>query len=164
MLLMALFAPWAANAQETLTVHEGTATNSNVPVHGLWADAYLKCEMVYPATELSDMEGGTISKLTFYASSPASAAWSGTFQVFMSEVSETTISAFAGPGTVVYEGTLNGTQSSMDIEFTTPYTYGGGNLLVGVYQTVKGNYSGITWTGETVNGASGQGYSSSSLN
>ena len=164
LLLIALLAPWAAYAQETLTVHEGTATSNNVPVHGLWADAYLKCEMVYPATELSDMEDGTISKLTFYASSPAAAAWSGTFQVFISEVSETTISAFAGPGTVVYEGTLNGTQSSMDIEFTTPYTYGGGNLLVGVYQTVKGSYSGITWTGETVNGASGQGYSSSSLN
>jgi hypothetical protein len=26
-----------------LTVHDGTATNGNVPVYGFYADAYLKC-------------------------------------------------------------------------------------------------------------------------
>ena len=39
MLLLALGLPWAANAQETLTVYANeTTTNSYVPVWGLWAD------------------------------------------------------------------------------------------------------------------------------
>lgn len=163
-LMFALFCvPWAANAQETLTVHDGTALNSNVPVHGLWADAYLKCEMVYPQAELVDMVDGTITGMKFYASTPASEAWTGTWQVSLMEVSNATISEFAGPGTVVYEGTLDGTQPEMEIIFTNPYSYEGGNLLVCVYQTVKGNYKSITWTGEEVTGVSVQGYNSSSL-
>ena len=153
-----------ARADE-LTVHNGSATNNYVPIYGLWADAYLKCEMVYPASEFGNMDGGTISSMTFYASSPAAAAWTGTFQVFLKEVSTATISEFSGTegATIVYEGALDATGSTMEIVFTTPYTYNGGNLLVGVYQTVKGNYKSVTWAGENVTGASVQGYSSSSL-
>ena len=143
---------------EELTVHDGTGTNSYVPVYGFYADAFLKCEMVFPAAELADMENGTISGITFYASTPAAEAWTGTFQVFVAEVADATISAFAGPGTVVYEGTLDGTQSSMAITFNAPYAYNGGNLLVGVYCTEKGNYKSVTWAGEAVDGASVQGY------
>ena len=150
------------DAQE-LTVHDGTATNSYVPVYGFYGDAYNKCEMVYPAAELSDMEGGTINSLTFYASTPAAEAWTGTFQVFMAEVADATISDFAGPGTVVYEGLLNGTQSSMTITFDTPYEYNGGNLLIGVYQTATGNYKSVTWVGESVTGGSGSGYNYNAL-
>ena len=165
-LLFALLTTVGAWAQETLTIYEnGTATNSNVPVHGLWADAYLKCEFVVPADELSEMKGGPISQMTFYLSSPAAAAWTGTFKVFLMEVDDATISAYYGSddATVVYEGQLDGTQSTMTIEFSDTYTYGGGNLLVGVYQIEKGNYKGCTFIGQTVTGASVQGYSSSSL-
>ena len=146
-----------------LTVHDGTSTSSYVPVYGFYADAYLKCEMVYPAAELAAMNGGSINSMKFYASSPASEAWTGTWQVFVSEVADATISAFAGPGTVVYEGLLDGTQSEMEIAFNAPYTYHGGNLLVGVYETVTGNYKSVYWYGETVTGASVQGYSYSDL-
>ena len=165
-LLLALFMPWVANAQETLTVYEdGTATSSNVPVHGLWADAYLKCEFVVPVDQLTEMTGGTISQMDFYLTSPAAAVWAGTFQVFLMEVDDATISAYYGPGnaTTVYEGQLDGTQSTMTVEFSENYTYGGSNLLVGVYQTTPGNYKSATFAGATVNGASGQGYNSGSL-
>ncbi len=164
--ILLLFFSATAWGQETLTIYESsTSASSNVPVHGLWADAYLKCEYIIPAAQLEDMVGGTISKMTFYVSSPASAAWTGTFKVFLEEVAETSISAYRGYGsaTVVYEGALDGTGSTMDVNFTSPYEYGGGNLLVGFYQTVKGNYKSITFTGETVSGACVQGYSSSSL-
>ena len=153
-------------AQETLTIYEdGTATNSNVPVHGTWADAYLKCEIVVPADQLESMNGGTISQMDFYLTSTASAAWTGTFQVFLMEVDDATISDFYGTGnaTIVYEGTLDGTQSTMTVAFSENYVYGGGNLLIGVYQIVKGNWKSATFAGATVNGASGQGYSSGSL-
>ena len=164
MMLLTLFG--VARAQSELTIYEdGTATSGNVPVHGLWADAYLKCEFVVPADELADMTGGTISKMTYYATSPAAEAWTGTFQVFLMEVDNTSIDAYYGPSsaTVVYEGKLDGTGETMDVEFTENYVYGGGNLLVGFYQIEKGNWKSITFQGETVEGACVQGYSSNSL-
>ena len=165
MTLVALFAMTAGAWAEELTVHDGTATNSYVPVHGFYADAYLKCQTVYPATELAAMAGNSITSLTYYATSPAPEAWIGTFQVHVVEVADATISSFndLSTATLVYEGTLDGTQSTMTIPFTTPYNYQGGNLLVSVSQTTKGNYKSITWGGETVNGASVQGYNYSSL-
>ncbi len=166
LLLMAVFAPLAMMAQETLTIYEdGTATSSNVPVHGTWADAYLKCEIVVPADQLVEMNGGTISQMDFYLTSPASDAWTGTFQVFLMEVDDATISDFYGPGnaTIVYEGLLDGTQSTMTVAFSNNYVYGGDNLLIGVYQIVKGNWKSAMFAGATVTGASGQGYSSGSL-
>ncbi len=150
---------------ETLTVANGTATSSYAPIYGNWADAYLKCEYVVSADKLSEMENGSIEGLTWYLSSPASAAWTGTFQVFIKEVPDATISAFSGTdgATVVYEGTIDGTGSTIELNFTDTYDYSGGNLLIGVYQTVKGNYKAATFSGEAVTSASVYGYNSSSL-
>ncbi len=147
-----------------LTVHDATTTNNYVPVYGTWADAYQKCEMVYPATELSAMAGGEISGITYYLSSPASDVWTGTWEVFMYEVDNTTIDNFYGEDrSIVYTGALDGTGATMTINFDTPYTYNGGNLLVGVYQIVPGNWKSAYFYGETVSGASVQGYSSTGL-
>ena len=165
LMMMLLLAFTGFVRADELTVHDGTGTNGYVPVYGFYADAYLKCEMVYPASELSVMNGGQISSMAFGISSPAEEAWTGTFQVFVKEVSDATISDFSGTtgATTVYTGTLDGTGSTMTVNFTTPYTYNGGNLLVGFYLTTKGNYKSIAWAGETVNGASVQGYNYSSL-
>ena len=166
MLLMAVFVPLAMMGQSQLTIYEdGTATSSYVPVHGLWADAYLKCEFVVPTNQLGEMTGGTISQMDFYLTSPAAGAWTGTFQVFLMEVDDETINAYYGPdnATIVYEGQLDGTQDIMTVAFSDNYTYGGNDLLVGVYQIEKGNYKSATFAGASVTGASGQGYNSSSL-
>ena len=171
-LLLALVVPWAANAQQTqtqtLTVYENaTGTSNYVPVYGTWADAYLKCEFIVPATELTNMVGGTISKMEFAVSSVASEAWTGTFQVFMKEVTGTTLSAWSGTtdATIVYEGQLNGTTNPMIVTFSNnnTYTYEGGNLLIGFYQTEKGSFKGITFKGQSATGASGSNYNSGSL-
>ena len=124
LMMMLLLAVTGFVRANELTVHDGTATNSYVPVYGFYADAYLKCEMVYPASELSVMSGGEISSLTFGISSPASEAWTATFQVFVKEVNGATISDFSGTAgaTTVYTGTLDGTGSSMTVNFTAPYT------------------------------------------
>lgn len=146
-----------------LIVHDGTATSSFIPIYGVWADAYNKVEMVYPASELAVMAGSSINKLTFYSGS-ASVDWEGAiFQVFLREVNDATISSFNGPGVVVYEGALSVVNNEMVVEFTTPYNYNGSNLLIGVYETNPGEYGGCSWIGETVTGASVQGFSTSSL-
>ena len=113
------------------------------------------------------MDGGTISKMTFYMQTPADKVWPGNFQVFLKEVNSTTISNFSGTSgaTTVYEGTLDATGSELTITFNQGnYTYNGGNLLVGVYHIETGSGYGFTYFyGETVTGASVQGNSSSSL-
>lgn len=168
LMLTVLFLPFALQAQNTLTVADGTTTNSNVPIYGLWADAYLRCQTIYPAAMLDaaattyGMTGGSITSVTYYMSSPAAEAWTGTWEVKMMEVAATTLSAFVDMtnATTVYTGTLDGTTSPMTITFTTPYTYTGGNLLIEVSETTKGNYKSASFYGETVSGASWQGYNS----
>ena len=150
-------------ASGELTVFDGTTTNSYVPVYGYYADAYLKSEFVMPASELADMAGQPINGMTFYAQQSSVNWGNAQFQVFLTEVADETISAFNGPGTVVYEGALGIVDGEMNIEFTTPYQYNGGNLLIGFYETATGSYVTSTWLGEQVNGASVQGYSYSSL-
>ena len=156
LLMTAVSGAWA----DELTVHEGdgTLTNQYVPVYGDYCDAYLKCEMVMPATELSAMNGSEISAMTFYSSSTSVSWGSASFQVFLNEVSSTAIGGFSGPGTVVYEGALSIVGGEMTVTFTTPYTYNGGNLLIGVYNTANGSYVQSNWYGETVSGASVQGH------
>ena len=148
-----------------LTVFDGTATNAFVPVYGLYTDAFLKSETVMPASELTALNGETISAMSFYLTTPAAGAWTSTFKVFLKEISETTLAAYSGVegATVVYEGKLDATGETMDIQFNTPYTYNGGNLLIGVYCIEEGNYTSAYFAGTEVTGASVQGYSYTSL-
>ena len=150
---------------QTSDFADGTVTNSNVPVHGTWADAYLRAQMVYPAEMLSDINTASISSMTFYLSSPATAAWTGTFQVKVKEIESATLTGFQdmSAAATVYTGTLDATAPTMTIDFNSPVVYNGGNLLVEVAQTVKGNYKSAYFYGVSATGASVQGYNSSSV-
>ena len=159
------FTPTKAKA---FTVNDGTSTNSYVPVYGNYVDAYDKVEFIIPAADLADMANSDIKALKFYLSSPASASWgNANFKIYMTEVENTTISSYTfndNDFNALYDGSLDGTQSEMAIALTTPYSYNGGNLLVGVYNTVKGTYKSSSFYGVSAeNGASAYGYSSSSL-
>ena len=162
----ALAYPITANAQLNLTVADGTATNEYVPIYGYYADSYLRCQVVYPAADLAGMAGGTINSLTFYLSSTASGSWgSANFHVRLGSASESTISAFypSSSLTEVYAGSLDGTQSTMTITFTTPYVYTGGDLLLEVTNEVIGSYKRAYFYGISASNASVQGYNYSSL-
>lgn len=148
-----------------ITVNNSTETNNYVPIHGYNADAYLKSEFIMSASELSDLSYSNITGMTFYASNENVSWGNANFKVFMKAVAGTTLDDFMGTegATVVYEGPLSIVDGKMDVTFNNPYPYGGGNLLVGIYNTVKGTYYTCQWIGSTVNGASVQGYSTSSL-
>ncbi|MBR4774188.1 MAG: fibronectin type III domain-containing protein, partial [Bacteroidales bacterium] len=162
--------PWVASAQNTLTVADGTATNAYVPVYGLYADAYLHSQIIYPAADIAaavntvDMNGGSITGLTFYTSQ-ASVSLTATFEVKMMETTATTLSSFAdvSSATTVYTGTVSIDNNEMIITFTSPYTYNGGNLLVDFSSTSTGNWSTTTYYGVSASGASVQGYSYSDV-
>ncbi len=155
----------ALGADLEVVVADGTTTNGYVPVYGLYADNYQKSHFVYPASQLTELNGQAIPQMTFYLSSPATVAWTGNFKVYVGEVDYTTISAYADVTTLteVYSGTLDATGSTMTITFNAPYAYNGGNLLVAFEEDVKGNYKSASFYGVTANGASVQGYSYSSL-
>ena len=166
LLLFVMAAFTAAFAQETVTVYDGTNTNGYVPVYGTWADAFNKCEFVMNAEQLGDLPAGsTITGLTWYLSTTPSAAWGGNFQVFIKEIDATTISSFTGTdgATVVWEGPLDGSSGQVALEFNNYYTYEGGNLLIGVYQTQKGTYKTSAFYGVGTDGASVSGYNSSAI-
>ncbi len=153
------------SAQNTLTVHDGTTTNSYVPIYGFYADAYLKADFIFPASELTDMSGASITNMKFYATQ-SSVSWGANFQVHLKEVDESTITnAFmVGPGsTIVYNGVLSIENGVMEVTFNQPFSYNGGNLLVGFWGDEPGDYVTSTWLGETVSNSSFQGYSYTSL-
>ena len=156
-LLLAIFAPFAMHAQETLLVNDGTNTNANVPIYGLYVDEGVKCEYVIPAALLDNMNGGTITAMKFYLQKVSYNAGTITpsFTIFMKEVDNTTMTAFTGAddATTVYNNNLTITTSSsedteVDITFENNYTYQGGNLLIGFYQNGTSGYKSTPWYGE----------------
>ena len=172
-LLIAMFAPLAMNGQSrsTLTVYgDNTTTNEYVPIYGYYCDEKSKCEFIIPAEKLSAMNGGIVSGIKFYlASSNSSNDISATFNVFVKEVNTTTLTGFTGTtnATTVYTSTISIPKSQsnieLDIPFSSNYFYGGGNLLIGVYQTGSSSYNHTYWTGETQSGNTAwQGYGSGS--
>ena len=165
-LVLCAIAAIPAFAQETLTVYDGDATNAYVPVYGFYADAYNKCEFIMPADDLSDMQGGTITKVTWFLATVPDAVWGGNFQVYVKEVADAACTtAFLGTegATLVYEGPLDGTSGTLTIEFANDYTYEGGNLMFAVYQTATGTYKSASFAGTAVTGGAVSNYNYSSL-
>ena len=150
-LLTVLFAPLAMMGQETFALYEdATGSNSYVPVYGNWADAGdATAEFIIPATDIDVMTGGTISQMTFFLKSAASSAWNAPYEVYLSETDATELTGLVGhdDATLVFTGTLNGNSATMDVVFSNGYTYGGGNLLVGFYETAVANYSSASFKG-----------------
>ena len=124
-------------AQETLTVSDGTSTSGNVPFCGYYHDYGFKTEILYTADMLEDMVGGTISTLTFYASNTDTRNWTATTTVRMEEVSASQLSTTAWTSTeaavVVYSGPFTLSNQQLVIELATPFVYQGGNLIMSFY-------------------------------
>lgn len=159
-----------ARAQQTLTVYDGTSTTQYVPAYIYYWDDFTRSQFVIPSSDLTAMNGGTISALTFYTTSQnVPYASTSTCDVYLKEVNSTTLSYFVSKSsvTVVYSGTVSivtaGDGGTMTITFSTPYTYHGGNLLIGIENTTDSGYKNIYFYGQTVTGASGAGYNSSRL-
>lgn len=145
-----------------LTVEQPT-TNGYVPVYGYYCDEYSRSQFVIPAANLQDKLYAMLNGVTFYASNSSVSWGNAEFDVYLSEVNETTISELKDWSTLdkVYSGSLSISDGKMTITFDSPYRYTGGNLLVGINQTVEGSWSQCSWAGTTANGVSLGGYNSS---
>ena len=145
----AVFFGGTAWGQSPLTVCDGDEDDDTVPVNFTWADTDgTTSEFIMPADLLSSMNGKDITGMSFYSGS-TSVQTGATFQVYMKEVTNTTISAITGPAscTIVYTGYLNVNGSVLSISFDDVYKYNGGNLLVGTKVISHGTYSGAGFIG-----------------
>ena len=165
MLMAIVMLPSVMRAQETLTVADGTETNSNVPVHGLWCDDFVRSQTIYPESMLSTMVGGTIESMTFYFST-APTPWSSTFAVKLGTTSAPSFQSAtfdASSTEEVYTGTLDVSNNMMTITFNTPFIYMGGNLLLDIYSLTDGSYSSGYFYGINSTNASVQGHDANSV-
>lgn len=133
--LMQMLIAFAAgvSAQETLTVCDGTNTNANLPFAGAYnQDGAITSQMIYPAADLAAMNGKKITSITFYPTS--SLSWTNTDTWKLAEVEQTEFSSAALLNvTTTQVASTRGTKNpdnSWTIEFSTPYVYNGGNLMI----------------------------------
>ena len=146
MLLLAIGLPWAANAQ-TVTVCNGTDNSEYVPFEGYNADANQHNQMIFPATDLSAMNGKEITQMVFYIDQSASngsntaASRLGTWTVSLGETTATTLSGLDNTTTLtqVYQGYFDCSTGTLTLAFSSNYLYHGGNLLVDL------NHAAASW-------------------
>ena len=98
-----------ARADE-LTVYNGTKTNNLVPAYIYYWDDFTRSEFVIPASDLTEMVGGTITSIKYYTTSsnvPYTSAAQADF--YLTEVDNTSISAYVTKvnSTIVYSGTIS---------------------------------------------------------
>lgn len=67
MLTIALCLSWGGANAQTVTVCDGTATNSFVPIYGLYADYVQRSEFIIPSSELGALSGSFLLSMKFYA-------------------------------------------------------------------------------------------------
>lgn len=151
----------------TLTVNDGSTTNGYVPIYGYYVDASIVSQFIIPAASLSSIQWATLSGMTFYATQSSINWGSAQFEVYVTEVDYTTFTGttlvdWTTMTKVMNAGSLSVSGNQMVVTFDTPYQYTGGNLMIGVKQTVSGDYVSSTWQGVSATGASLGGNSTGS--
>ena len=147
----------------------GTTTQERVPIYGYWLDAANHGQMIYPADSLTDIVGAKITSITFHASSAISSTSGSTDAPvtlkigktnqnnFSSSTSFIDVSSFTSSCTL---STIFNNAKDITFNFTTPFTYNGGNLLLDMSCEDGGsNYGHIYWISKSVSNASLQQYS-----
>ena len=132
--LFALASFTSAQAAE-LTVFEGTATNTKVPIYGMYMDTQgTRVQVMYPESALTDMVGLPINSVKFYTDADGITLTGGNVEVL---VGTTTQTAFPSSGATPIEGlthvaniTLNPGDTELLIKFEEPFVYNGGSLVI----------------------------------
>ena len=111
------------------TVFDGKDTDGHLP---LYMPSYYQesNQMIYPASELTDLVNTTITGLKFYTTG---LIFDGSFSVSLGTTSQSSYSsatAITGLTQVVQSATATDGVTEFDITFTTPFLYTGQNLVV----------------------------------
>jgi len=140
-------------ADQAVTINNGgSAKQGHFPVYGDNADDEgRKVQAIYLADQLKGIaEGSEIKALTFYSANPTQSWGKAEFKVSLAKTDNTFFKnesgtwATASEGstlTQVYDGPLSVAEGELTVNFTTPYAYEGGNLLIQVEISRGGTYS-----------------------
>jgi len=146
LLLFALLAPWAANAQTTVTIGEGTATSNTNPI-GTYYN-YSITEQLYTAEEIG--MAGTISSISFYYMGIAAKDLPITVYMANVDAEDLTSGISLADAEQVFSGTLPVTTTAgwVTINLATPFAYDGtSSLLIGFIKDYLYYFSGQSWQG-----------------
>lgn len=139
--LMALAAMTALSAlpaaADELTVNDGTKTSEYCPIYAYYFDVDNRSQMIYDASSLTELQGKTITSLTFYYKN-TSKALSNTVQIYLGPNEDAYFTQNAWLPNTGLTQVFNGVMSfpntadpgEITVNFTTPFLYTGGNLLV----------------------------------
>ena len=137
LVMLAMLVPWAANAQQTITIGTGTSTTSNTPYNSLWGYSFV--EQVYTAAEIGMT--GNITSISFNNSSSGQTT---NITVYMKLVTRTNFSSTTDFETVtaadiVYTGSHTFSQGWSTITLSTPFFYDGtSNLMIAIHEYTSG--------------------------
>jgi hypothetical protein len=135
-LLLALFMPWVANAQETVTIGdlENAGNDSYLPMNSLYEYSYT--QQIYTAEEIGMT--GTINSITVWLYGNAN-LYEMPFDIYMLEVDKTEFTDISDwvsvtASDIVYSGSVtvhNTDAEAYTFELSTPFVYTGeGNLVI----------------------------------
>lgn len=156
------------------TVYDGTWPCDNIPMYASYFGRCTKSECIMHADSLVDIDDCLITSLTFYPSYIEKDSWGNSVQqVFLMEVEAPFFDYISwGDTTQVFMGCLQSpsrTDETYTINFTHPYAYHGGHLLIGVYNisdVIGGASNTISWYGiqsNALQGASRYGWAGSMI-
>ena len=141
---------------ETLTVYDGTDYLAAVPFNGSWVDEVgNKTQVLFPAEDLTEMVGKTITSMTFYTEPEGCKLDGGLLNISLGETEVSVISDYITEGLTLV-GTCSFTAAEdqvveLTINFVTPYVYNGGNLLFENIVVEATDYQFTYWTGVKTN-------------
>ena len=125
--------------------------------------------MVFSSFDLTGMNGASITSIKWYTTNKNAWDYTSHTIIYLKEVDYTAISAYESTNscTIVYGGTISrvagDTTGTVTVTFDTPFTYHGGNLLIGVENTDGGgSWNSMSFYGEGISGAS-IGYHASTI-
>lgn len=173
-LLLFCFVWPSAMRADVLNIGE-SITQSRTPIDYYNVDTYQGCQLIYTESELTEMgNSAAITAISFfYENTSTSAAPSATFEVrigttdnsyFSSHTNLQSITNSTLVATEIIGGWAAKANGRVKINFTKPYIYTGGNLLIDIRNTSKStsysnqvyftatdasNYQCLKWTGAT---------------
>ena len=148
-LLLAVFMPWAANAQ-TVTIGTGTDTQYESPMDNYYNYSFV--EMIYTADEIAagNPTENTILSVGFHLASQGLNGKTYTITVYMKNIDATSFEsashvAFASTDAVTTKNVTATASGWVTVELDTPFTYDPTkSLLIGVNKTA-GSYAGSSY-------------------
>ena len=154
--MLALIACTFGARADELTVANGSATNSNVPISGLYCDnTDTYSQTIYSSTMLADMAGTEISAVKYYLKDSETLNANLKNAVLQLSLKEVSIDAFVNYNSVisgmaaVATYTIAGGESELVFNFTEPFAYSGeNNLVIEVKVLTKSGYKTTYWKGE----------------